>query len=128
MDSYAAKKRLSQILAVVIGALAVIGLFTQGHLFGFMNVDLTLDVLRIPIAAALLYAGFGSASERTVDSVLLTVGILYLGMGALALADNKLFGLLPSGLTGFDIVFHLAGGALATWAGLRHTGDVHKHA
>jgi hypothetical protein len=76
-----------------------------------MNVDLTLDIVRVVIAAALLYVGFGPARLSVVRTVIIIVGTMYVLMGLLAFADRTLFGLLPTGFTGFDIGFHLVVGA-----------------
>jgi hypothetical protein len=115
-------KRLAQIYGVVIGLLALIGLFTEGQLWGLMNMDPALDGLRVILAAALLYVGFRDGHEREASVALTTVGVLCVGMGLLGMADSTLYGLLPSGLTGFDIAFHLVTGAIAAWAGL-HKGS-----
>jgi hypothetical protein len=107
---------VAQILGIVVATLAVVGLLTNGHIFGLINGDLTMDLLRIPLAAALLYAGFGTHYAPTVRSVLMFTGVAYVGLALLGLIDATLWGLLPSGLTGFDIVFHLATGILAVVA------------
>lgn len=113
------ERRTARVLGVLVGGLAAAGLFVENrHLVNLMNVDLTLDLLRIPIAAALLYAGF-KGSLGLVRRVLLIVGVLYIGMGLVGLFDRELGGLLPTGLTGFDIAFHLLSGAAATWLGMR---------
>jgi hypothetical protein len=118
------QKQLAKSFGILIAILAVGGLFVEdGHLFGFMNANLALDALRIVLAAALLYVGFGSASARAVRGVLGFTGILYLGMAVLGLADSTLWGLLPSGLTGFDIAFHLLAGAVATFAAYAPSAD-----
>jgi hypothetical protein len=44
-------------------------------------------------------------------------------MGLMGLIDSELFGLLPTGLTGFDIVFHVASGFLALYAGMMSNSD-----
>lgn len=111
-------KQLVRVFAVLVSGLAVVGLFSESHLLEIMNVDMTLDILRVGLAGLLVYAGFFSNSEKVVNMSLTVLGVLYLGMGILGLIDRTLFGLLPAGLTGFDIVFHLGAGALATWAGL----------
>lgn len=114
-------RRTAQILGIAVGLLAIMGLFVEGqHLFGFINVDPALDIIRIPVAAALLYAGFGTDNARTLHAVLAAVGILYVGMGVIGLFDRTLAGLAPNGLTAFDIVFHLVSGAWATWLGFAH--------
>ena len=105
---------VARVLGVIVGLLAIIGLFVEGrHLFGLMNVDLALDILRVVITVALLYVGFANVSIRAVRTVLIVVGILYVLMGILAFASPTLFGILPTGLTGFDIGFHLVVGVAA---------------
>lgn len=97
----------------LIALLGVLGLFvTDGHLFKFMNADMPLDILRILLAAMLLYAVY-SKKEDMARSGLLLVGVLYVLMGVAGLFDSELWGLLPTGLTGFDIVFHLVTGLAA---------------
>jgi hypothetical protein len=105
---------LARVLGVIVGLLAIIGLFVEGrHLLGLMNVDLPLDILRVLIAAALLYVGFAKVSASAVRTVIIVVGALYVVMGLLAFASSTLFGILPTGLTGFDIGFHLVVGIAA---------------
>lgn len=115
--------QLAKMYGVLIAALAVSGLFTSGHLFGGVNSDPAVDLLRVLLAGILLYAGFVSRDYRVVDMALLGTGLLYIGMGALALVNSTLGGILPSGLTGFDVGSHLIAGAVAAWAGTRH----HEH-
>jgi hypothetical protein len=99
---------IARVLGIVVGLLAIVGLFIEGQLLlGIMNVDLALDILRVVIAVALLYVGFPRVPLSAVRTVLIVVGALYVLMGLLAFADPTLFGLLPTGLTGFDIAFHL---------------------
>jgi hypothetical protein len=103
---------IARVLGIVVGLLAIVGFFIEGeHLLGIMNVDLALDIIRVVIAAALLYVGFARVPLSAVRAVLIAVGALYVLMGLLAFADPTLFGLLPTGLTGFDIAFHLIVGA-----------------
>jgi hypothetical protein len=105
-------RTIARVLGIVVGLLAIVGLFVEGnHLLGIMNVDLALDIVRIVIAAALLYVGFSRAPLTAVRAVLIIVGAMYVVMGLLAFADRTLFGLLPTGFTGFDIGFHLIVGA-----------------
>jgi hypothetical protein len=103
------------VLGIVVGLLAVIGFFIEGeHLLGIMNVDLTLDILRLLIAAALLVVGLApQVSPQATKAVIIVVGAMYVLMGLLAFADPTLFGLLPTGFTGFDIAFHLIVGIAA---------------
>ena len=109
-----AAKWIARILGIVVALLAIIGLFIEGeHLGGFANVDLTLDIARIVIAAALLWVGFGRVSRGALATVLGIVGVGYILMAVLAFFDETLFGVLPTGFTGFDIGFHLVSGILA---------------
>jgi hypothetical protein len=102
---------VARILGVIVLLLAIVGFFIEGdHLVDLMNVDIALDVLRLVIAAALLYVGFARVSASTVRTVVVVVGVLYVVMGLLAFTDRTLFGLLPTGFTGFDIGFHLVVG------------------
>lgn len=122
-------KTTAKVLGVIIGGLALVGLFRNGHWLGLMNVDVALDLLRIVLAGTLLYVGFSRASEESAASVVMTVGGLYVGMAILGLLSRELFGLLPSGLTNFDLAFHALTGvaavAIASRVGM-HTGSPHR--
>jgi hypothetical protein len=108
------QKTLAQIFGILVAGLAVLGFFVEdGHLFGLMNANIMLDILRVGLAAALLYVGFGKASAENIRNVLGLTSALYLGMAVLGLINSELWGLLPSGLTGFDIAFHLVAGLAA---------------
>ncbi len=117
--------QLSRIYGVLIGALAIVGLFVSGHLFQLMNTDIVIDVLRVVLAAYLIYVGFVTRSERTATTALAVVGALYIVMGLSGLFNSTLGGLLPSGLTGFDIAFHLVTGIIAVGAAMRHADSAH---
>jgi len=107
------------VLGVVIGLLGIIGLFIEGELLlGVMNVDIALDILRLLIAAVLLVVGLARVPDAAPRAAVIAVGVLYLLMGVLAFADTTMFGLLPTGLTAFDIGFHLVVGAAAVVLGL----------
>lgn len=103
----------ARVLGVVVALLAIAGFFVEGErLAGLMNVDIALDVIRTVIAIALLWAGF-AGSARAARLVVAIVGAMYVVMGLLAFLDPTLFGLLPTGFTGFDIGFHLVVGIAA---------------
>ncbi|MFB2580497.1 hypothetical protein ACEXQD_04540 [Herbiconiux sp. P15] len=107
-------KTIARILGIVVAVLAVVGLFVEGrHLAGFANVDLPLDISRLVIAAALLWVGFGRIGRGALAAVLALVGIGYVLMGVVALIDRELLGVLPTGFTGVDVVFHILAGFLA---------------
>ena len=110
--------RLVKIYAALIGVLAILGLFANGHLFGVLNVDPAMDTLRVVLMAILLFVGFGPRDVNAAHIALFGVGLLYISMGVIGLGNPTLGGLLPSGLTGFDVAFHLAAGVAAAIAGL----------
>jgi hypothetical protein len=104
----------------LIALLAIGGFFIKnGHLLGIMNADTALDWLRVALALSLLYIGFKSDSAGAIRGILVFTGVLYIGMALLGLVDSKFWGMLPNGLTGFDIVFHLVTGAAALVIGLK---------
>jgi hypothetical protein len=119
---------LTRMYAILIGALGIIGLFVSGHLFQIMNTDIAIDVLRIVLAAYLVYVGFMAKSDKMANTALMIVGGLYVVMALVGLFSSTLGGILPSGLTGFDIVFHLATGLLAAGVAMRKTQNTHAHA
>ena len=116
--------QLTRIYAVLVGALAVIGIFTGDRIFDLMNSDVAIDLIRVILAAYLIYAGFVSRTPSAINGVLLLTGLVYVGAGILGLLDSELWGLLPSGLTGFDIGFHLLTGIIALIAGARKSEEV----
>ncbi|HSE61110.1 MAG TPA: hypothetical protein VLA88_02350 [Candidatus Saccharimonadales bacterium] len=119
-------KRIAQIVGIVVALLALVGLVSgDQQLWGIMNTDIAMDLIRIPIAAALLYAGFGTRDGRTITSIVMAVGVLYVGMALLGLASPSFLGLLPHTLTGFDIAFHLVVGAISIASAA--TDSAHHH-
>lgn len=108
------QRSLAQMYGIIAAVLAFLGLFvTRGHLFELMNADLALDIVRVLLAVALLYAGFGAKNLSSVRDILLFTGVVYVGLAVLGLINSTVWNLLPTGLTGFDIIVHLLGGALA---------------
>jgi hypothetical protein len=120
-------KRLAITYGVLIGTLGLLGLFVSGHLFAITNSDLALDLVRIALAGTLLYVGFQD-TDRAARAILGVVGVMYVGMGLIGLASPTLGGILPSGLTGFDIAFHLITGAVAGAAALMAHPNRHSAA
>lgn len=120
--------QLTRMYAILIGTLGIVGLFVSGHLLELMNVDIALDVLRILLTGYLVYVGFIAKSDRQANFALNIVGALYIGMALLGLISPTVGGLLPSGLTGFDVVFHLLTGGLALYAGMHHKNTAHAGA
>ena len=108
------QKRLVQLFAVAVTFLGIAGLFVEdGHLFDVMNANILLDILRLGLAGFLIYAGFFSDNARTKRNALILFTVMYLVIGIVGLIDSEAWGLLPTGLTGFDIFFHIAGGVVS---------------
>ena len=106
-------KRYAQIIGTLVFAAGLIGLLSgEGQLMGIINIDLAFDVIRLLVGAVLLYAGFGNADARTTRTIVGVVGGMYVVMGIVGLFSPEMLGLLPNDLTGFDVAFHLLGGAL----------------
>lgn len=116
------QKQAAKIYGVLIALLAVLGFVTDSPTFGFINTDNVLDFLRVALAAMLLYAGFKSNDDNFIRGSLVFVGVLYIGVGVLGLLNPTVWGILPSGLTGFDILFHLIAGIIAALAGMKANG------
>lgn len=113
------EKLMSLKLGSLLVVLTVAGFFLkQKHLLKLMNVDTTHSMLRLPLTAALLYGGTNT-DLKTTRKILLAVGLFYIAMGSAGAVDKKVGGLLPSGLTNFDIVYHFVVGAGAIWLGAR---------
>jgi len=89
-------------------------------LLGILNVDPALDVLRLILAAWLTYAVLLSKSDAAIRSSLIGTGIMYLLIVILGLMNINGGGLFPSGLTAFDIIFHLTAGIFALWAAAKN--------
>lgn len=114
------ERQATRVYGLLIALLAVVGLFvSHGHMFNVMNADGFLDGLRVVLAVALLYAGFATNNVKLMRSLLGAVAASYVGLAVLGLIDSKLWGLLPNGLTGFDIVFHLVTGVAAGVVAMR---------
>lgn len=123
-------KMAAKVFGLVILLLAVVGVFVSGRLFSVVNVDIALDLVRFGLAAALLYVGFSKASEDTASGAVMAVGILYVGLVLPGMLSREVFGLLPSGLTGFDLLFHIVAGITAVVVasqvgGMHHPGSTH---
>jgi len=104
---------IAKLYGTLIGLLGVLGLFVgSGHLFKLMNADLALDLTRLALAALLCYAVYAK-NQMLARNGLMLVGVLYLGMAVAGIFDAELWGILPNGLTAFDIIFHVVTGVFA---------------
>jgi hypothetical protein len=101
--------------------LGIAGLMVgSSHLLNLMNADMALDVTRLILAGILLYLGFRTNNYGAMRSVLTLIGVLYIGLAVIGLVSPTVGGLLPGGLTGFDIGAHLALGVIALVAAAAH--------
>jgi hypothetical protein len=113
------EKQMSLSLGFALTFLTLAGfVLNTKHLMKLMNIDVSHSVLRFPLAAAALYGSTHTRLETT-RAILFAIGIFYVFMGTAGLADKKVGGTLPSGLTNFDIVYHFVVGAAAIWMGAR---------
>jgi hypothetical protein len=105
--------KVARLYGILIAGLALIGLVVSGHLFDLLNVDTLLNLTRIVLAIGLLYYGYVKNSKGGSATWLVVTGVAYLLIAVGGMIDATIGGLLPSGLTEFDIAFHLITGLLA---------------
>ena len=104
----------AQIAGVVVLLLGVAGLVLGDQkLGGLLNIDITEDIVHLVTGGALAYAGFGIRDNATVRTIVGALGVIYIGIGILGFVDDNLFGLIPSGFTIFDNIFHLGVGVIS---------------
>lgn len=99
----------------IVALLGVIGLLGgEGKIMaGSMNIDITLDIVRILLGGYLIYGSMRSLeSEKRAMEVF---GVAYLAFFILGLFTPTLFGLVPNGLGWFDQLLHIGGGILGMW-------------
>ena len=103
----------AQIVGVVIVLLGVLGLVLgEQHLGGMLNIDLVEDIVHLVTGGALAYAGFAIRDNATVRTIVGGLGVVYVVIGVLGFVSSTLFGLIPSGYSIFDNVFHVGLGVL----------------
>jgi uncharacterized membrane protein len=104
----------AQIAGVVVLLVGVLGLVLGDQsIGGLLNVDLPEDIIHLVTGGALAYAGFAIRDNATVRTVVGALGVLYIAVGILGFLSPTLFGVLPSGYTIFDNVFHLGLGVIS---------------
>jgi NhaP-type Na+/H+ and K+/H+ antiporter len=113
-------------LALALGLLGL--LVGDKQLFGFLNVDLALDVARLALAALLLYAAFGARTDSFMRSSLMVFGVVYVALALVGLASPTIGGLLPHGLSTFDKLFHALAGIFTIAVAARHESSAVSHA
>jgi hypothetical protein len=100
------------ILGILLATHGGVGLFVEGeHMLAMFNTDILIDIVYLVFAVALLIVGFAPDDEKQLRGVLAFVGLVFVGIGLAGLADETVFGLLPTGLTWVDLLlFFVAGG------------------
>ncbi|MCU1545398.1 MAG: hypothetical protein JWP30_498 [Homoserinimonas sp.] len=107
-------RAIAVMLGFLLGGHGVIGLFIEGeHLLHVMNVDIVIDVLYIVTAVALLTAASFRNAASALRVTLLAVGAVLIVLAVLAMIDNSVMGLLPTGLTLLDFVYLFGVGGVA---------------
>lgn len=112
-------KAFAIMLGILLGGHGFLGLFVEGeHLLGIFNVDILVDLLYLGLSACLLAIGFFSHNAAAIRGVLVLAGGALVLLGLAGLADDRVFGLLPSGLTLMDFVILFGVGAVSIVMGL----------
>lgn len=107
-------KAFAIMLGILLGGHGLLGLFVEGeHLLGIFNVDILVDLLYLGLAAVLLLIGFFSSNAAMIRGVLLVAGGALVLLGLAGLADDTVWGLLPSGLTLMDFVILFGAGVVS---------------
>jgi hypothetical protein len=104
----------AQIAGVVVLLIGVLGLVLGDQsLGGLLNIDLVQDIFHLVTGGVLAYAGFAIRDNATLRTVVGAIGVVFIAVGILGFIDASLFNLMPSRLTMFDNLFHLALGVMS---------------
>jgi hypothetical protein len=112
-------RAIAFMMGVLLGSHGFFGLFVEGeHLLGLFNVDILLDIVYLLCALVLLVVGATRSPAGLLRGGLFLVAVVFIVIAVLGLADDKLAGLLPTGLTHVDIGFLFVVGAITGVTGL----------
>jgi Domain of unknown function (DUF4383) len=101
------------IVGVVVLLLGIVGLIAgEGHLFGFLNIDLVEDIIHIITGGLMAFVGFASSDVSLARTVVGGLGVVYLLVGIVGFISSSVYGLFPSGYTTGDNIVHLVLGIL----------------
>lgn len=104
----------AQIVGVVLLLVGVAGLLLgDQRLAGVLNIDLLEDIVHLVTGGILAYVGFGTRDASLQRTVVGGLGVVYILVGVLGFITPTLFGLLPSGYSIVDNLFHLALGVIS---------------
>ncbi len=106
-------RQYAQVVGVIVILIGVAGLLLGDQsLGGALNIDIIEDIVHLVTGGLLTYVGFAHVDPGLRRNVVGGVGVLYLLVGLLGFVDPSLFGLLPSGYSVVDNLFHLVLGVL----------------
>ena len=104
----------AQIVGVVLLLVGVAGLLLgEQRLAGILNIDLVEDIVHLVTGGILAYVGSGTRDASLQRTVVGGLGVVYILVGVLGFIAPTLFGLLPSGYSIVDNLFHLALGVIS---------------
>ena len=102
---------INRTVAAVFGVVYLIagltGFILASPLFGLFEVNALHNVVHVVIGAALLWAMMGASTAVMTNRA---IGVVLLALGVLGIFVPNPLGLVPIG--GYDIVLHLASGAV----------------
>jgi hypothetical protein len=112
-------KATAVMLGILVGGHGLLGLLVEGeHLVNLFNVDIFIDTVHLLAAAALLIVGLSDSSPAVIRGVLLLFAGAYFLIGLLGLLDERIGGLLPTGLEPLDFLLLFGLGAAALLVGV----------
>ncbi len=101
-------------LAIVLGSHGLIGLFIEGeHLLAILNVDIFIDWVYLLSAALLFFVALTDSSPGLLRGSLFLVGAVLLVIGGIGLLDDRVLGLMPTGLTLVDYFLFFGAGLVS---------------
>lgn len=107
------QRGLAVFFAYVLAIVGIIGLLAgETQLFNFINIDITMDIVRLALAVV-LFASLYRWWNISVSAALTTLGVVYLLVGVMAAFSASLFGMAPHNLSGFDVAWHWIAGIVA---------------
>ncbi|MDB5185657.1 MAG: hypothetical protein JWL85_180 [Candidatus Saccharibacteria bacterium] len=123
------QRTTAKVFGFLLLGLGIVGLIVgDGRLFNLINIDISLDIARLGLAALLLYAAYGARDEGFVRTSLIVFSVMYLGLALLGTISPDLFRLAPNQLTNFDKLYHLIGGIVAGVVAVQHERRAVGHA
>lgn len=108
--------RVVKVYAITFGVLGLMGLIDSISSLWIMNVDIISNLIKIILSALLAYAGFVIERNDYANLVLIIIGLILIVMGLTGIVAPTLGGIMPTGITEFEIVFYFVIGSAAIGA------------